>query len=101
MAIKIFKYPLQLTDYQEIEIPSPAVVLSVVDQYGTLCLYAMVETDEEVSLDEYDMIYKKVPVLIRGTGHDLKDAYYARFMASIPMHNGLVWHVFIDEYGRV
>jgi hypothetical protein len=37
---------------------------------------------------------------MRGTGQDLTDANEGRFMASIPMQNGLVWHVFIDEFRR-
>lgn len=39
----IYKYPLDVTDVQEIKLPVGAEILTVQAQNGTLCLWALVD----------------------------------------------------------
>lgn len=41
----IWKFPLKITDYQLVVMPECAQILSVQMQYGTLCLWALVNQD--------------------------------------------------------
>lgn len=42
MEKKIFKYPLQIKDQQVVELPVGAEILSIQNQNGTVCLWALV-----------------------------------------------------------
>lgn len=61
---KIFKFPLEVTDYQIIEVKSPAILLSVAEQNNMIMMYAMVD-DLEYGIP--------VDVRIIETGHPIKD----------------------------
>ena len=84
---KIFKYPLEITDYQMVEIKSPAILLSVVGIDDEIVMYAMVD----------DLEYG-IPIDIRiiGTGNAIKgdiDSY--KFLGTVNLMNGReMWHVF-------
>jgi len=84
---KIFKYPLEITDYQTVEIKSPAILLSVVGIDDEIVMYAMVD----------DLEYG-IPVDIRviGTGNAIKgDIDNYKFLGTVNLMNGReIWHVF-------
>lgn len=84
---KIFKYPLEITDYQTVEIKSPAILLSVVGIDDEIVMYAMVD----------DLEYG-IPVDVRviGTGNAIKDDIYNyKFLGTVKLMNGIeIWHVF-------
>lgn len=87
---KIFKYPLKITDYQTVEIKSPAILLSVVgvdDDIDEIVMYAMVD-DLEYGIP--------IDVRIIGTGNVIKgdiDSY--KFIGTVNLMNGReIWHVF-------
>lgn len=85
--MKIYKYPLELTDVQEVHIPAaaPGTLLSVINQHGTLCLYAAVEPeDEPVACRIY----------VHGTGHDIISPG-ANFIGTVEF-GPLVFHVFVE-----
>jgi hypothetical protein len=90
----IHKYPIEVTDFQEVEMPMGAKILHVQSQpapYGQpskeqLCLWAEVDPDNSL-----------VPRRIRvfGTGHDMEHEHQLRYIGSTDMHNhALVWHVY-------
>lgn len=80
----IYKYPLLVTDMQVLQLPMGAQLLSVIEQAGTLMLYALV-----------DPTYAKSPrtILIVGTGN--AEPYICsidRFIGTVKQ-GPLVWHV--------
>jgi hypothetical protein len=84
---KIFKYPLEITDTQFIELPLGAEILTAQLQGNQLCLWAMVNTSPNA-------ITKNRRIEIIGTGNptpigDLK--YISTFQI---MDGSLIFHVF-------
>lgn len=87
MTRKIFKYPLETTDHQEVEMPIASVILCVQVQHGIPCLWAMVNTDPELAKE-------KRKVRICGTGHDVDD-HPDYYVGTYQLQGGaLVFHVF-------
>jgi hypothetical protein len=83
---KIWKFPLQLTDRQEIEMPEGAVILSVQVQRSQVCLWALVEPGASKVKRQFR---------IHGTGHDVPDVDKLDFIGTIQNNGGdLVFHVF-------
>ena len=90
----IWKYPLELTNRQEIAVPFGARPLSVGQQEGQLMLWALVRPDHPMT--------GVVVIRIVGTGHlfesESLDPEYCRFIGTVQMPvpgtPGLVWHVF-------
>lgn len=82
--MKIFKYPLELTDAQVLQLPAGAKPLHVDDQQGQLCLWAAVDPSRET---------KPYAVAIVGTGHDLPDVLAIKHLGSV-QQGSFVWHVF-------
>lgn len=82
----IWKYPLQITDVQEIMMPEQAKILHVEMQGISPCLWVLVDSES-----------KQVPRYIRvvGTGNPFPDADQAMYIGSFQMMGDiLVWHVF-------
>lgn len=82
---KIFKYPLEIIDYQTVEVKSPAILLSVVGIDDDIMMYAMVD-DLEIPVD----------IRIIGTGNAIKDDIDDyKFLGTVNLMNGKeTWHVF-------
>jgi len=82
----IYKYPLQVTDDQDLFLPKGAVILSVIVQQNVLVLYAGVDNSEKIE--------ERRKIKIFGTGNPV---YYEqgklRFIASV-QQGVFVWHVF-------
>lgn len=79
----IHKYPIQIADNQNLEVPHGAAIIHVgIDPTGAPCIWADVDTDN----------YKVgFPVLVRGTGHPIPSgACHVGSFAQGPF----VWHVF-------
>ncbi len=94
---KIFKYPLEIIDYQTVEIKSPAILLSVVGIDNDIVMYAMVD-DLEYGIP--------VDVMIVGTGHSIKDDIDDyKFLGTVNLVNKReIWHVFVrhsDDFIRI
>jgi len=80
----IYKYPLEVIDSQEVELPVTAVVLSVQVQNGKPFLWALVDTTFDT---------EKRIIHIYGTGHPIEKVH--RYVNTFQMMNGqLVFHVF-------
>jgi len=81
----IWKYPLQVTDEQTIDVPEGSEALSVQVQNGTPCLWVRV-----------DPAALKVPrkIITHGTGHHVP-ATTGRYIGTYQIEGGaLVFHVF-------
>jgi hypothetical protein len=88
IAKAIFKYPLDARGEQQVMMPEGARVLSVQEQGGVICLWAMVETDRPFKTVRTFQIY--------GTGHSIPDGLRHRvYVGTVQTEGGsLVWHVF-------
>lgn len=93
----IGKFTLPTVDRQVVEIPEPAEILSVIEQYGEIVLYAKMEKGAPLVTKTID---------IYGTGHTitkpqslLVEGVYksepGKFLGTVSTENGaLIWHVF-------
>ena len=84
----IYKYTLAIKDIQKVEMPMKSEILSTKEQNGILCLWALVDKNETVTLD-YE-------IEIFGTGNPIENymSTVREFIDTVIMPNGLVWHVF-------
>ena len=88
--MNVWKYTLNITDYQEIELGGKLKqVLSVLNQYECLVLYCLVEPDNNTH---------PLNIRVHGTGHPIvdpsMDTVAWTFLDSVLMANGnLIWHV--------
>jgi hypothetical protein len=86
----IFKYQLEVTDEQTIELPIGAKVLSVGNQREFVFMWALVNTGSHCNTE------KRIFV-IKGTGHSIEDGDLdgARFIGTVMLMGGsLIFHVF-------
>jgi hypothetical protein len=103
MMRAIYKYPLEITDTQKIDIPNGSVLLDAQfqkinyynDGYKTrydLCLWALVDTTQQA---------RKYKILIFGTGNPVqlprnyRHISTALYCPDIEERN-FVWHIFED-----
>ena len=86
MSKRIYKYPLQVTDEQEIRAPIGMKPLSVQVQNGRPFLWALVDPGAG------DVMHS---VYVHGTGHELAGNYADRFVGTFQLEGGaFVGHVF-------
>lgn len=78
----IWKFPLKITDRQEIAVPLPATALTVQIQDDQACLWAEVDPEGEKVMLEIAVI---------GTGNRLPDG--VRYISTILL-GSLVWHFY-------
>lgn len=83
----IYKYPLEITYYQGIEMPKGSEILSAKCQNNSLVLYAGVSENEVNELRTIEVI---------GTGNPVysNSKTKRRFIDTVIMPSGQVWHVF-------
>ncbi len=82
----IWKYLLEITDEQYIQVPRFTKPLTVQMQDGVLCLWCLIYPDNKQ--DRY------VTVSIFGTGNPIKEM--AKNYLGTVQNDGLVWHVFVS-----
>lgn len=80
---RIFKYPLEITDTQEISMPAGAKILSVANQRGMLCLWAL--CDPKAKRDS-----RTIEIVGTGNPWDDRDSVFIGSVVIEPF----VWHVF-------
>jgi len=82
----IYKYYLKIEDYQVLQMPKGSRVLSVGNQRGNLCLWAVGDQDKPVSLRAFEIF---------GTGNPIsEDRTIERTFIGTAIVEPLVWHVF-------
>jgi hypothetical protein len=82
----IWKFPLEVTDYQEIKLPVGAKILCVQPQNGKPCLWALVDPNA----DTYP-----VTIVMHGTGHEIHGRHNLDYLGTFQLYAGsLVFHTF-------
>ncbi len=89
MKHTIWKFPLELTNEQTLEMPDGAEILCLQLQHGIPTIWAKVDPDG----------YKvKRQVRIFGTGHPIRPTASTKYVGTFQAEGGLlIFHVFIDE----
>lgn len=85
MNLRIFKYPLEITDEQVLHLPMRSKFLDVQTQDGELVMWVLHDTN---------LPTRKVTIRIYGTGNPVDEFVDdAEFIASA-QYGPWVWHVF-------
>lgn len=84
---KIYKYPLEITDTQFVELPLGAKILTVQIQGNQLCLWAMVNALPEA-------IKKNRRIVIIGPGYPVPTGELEYISTFQVMDGSLIFHVF-------
>lgn len=84
---KIFKYPLEITGTQFVELPLGAEILTAQMQGSQLCLWAIVNTLPEA-------VKKNRRIEIMGTGNPMPTGELKYISTFQMMGGGLILHVF-------
>lgn len=83
----IFKYHLQTTDYQKIEMLNGAEILCVQNQQETPCIWAIVDKSQTSTQSR--------TIEIVGTGHPIDESLQRKYIGSYQLQGGIfVFHVF-------
>lgn len=85
MEKQIWKYAVEVKDNQSIAMPSGATILSIQEQHDQIQMWVLVDP----KLPQEERKFK-----IYGTGHTIQYLANMKFIQTIPMNNGFVWHVF-------
>lgn len=80
----IWKYELEVTDRQIVRMPVAADLLSVANQRGKLCLWAMVDPENPNKVER--------DIEIIGTGNSMPEG--RRSFIGTAVIDPFVWHVF-------
>lgn len=84
--LSIYKYELQLTDVQELQLPRGAKILKVDYQYDKLQLWAVVNSNQ---------LSETCVIAIVGTGPTLLDDFLSNYTYLNSVMSGpYVWHIF-------
>lgn len=82
----IYKYQLETTDEQLIEMPIGAEILTVQTQNGTPCIWAKVNTKNANF---------KYQFRIFGTGHPIESDFRGKYIGTYQLSGGaLIFHVY-------
>lgn len=84
----IWKYPLDVTDVQIIELPDKAEILTVGNQGGMICLWALVSPNTNPTCRTIEIIGTGNPV------EDLPAEYASRKFIGTVSQSPFIWHVF-------
>lgn len=86
--LSVFKYLLPVSDEVYVAMPEGAKVLKVAEQHNQICVWALVDQDEDVCENR--------KFRIAGTGHPMKASDDYEYIGSVVNFNGrnLVFHVF-------
>jgi L-2-hydroxyglutarate oxidase LhgO len=77
---RIYKYTLELTDNQIVEVPIGSRILSVKSQNESLVVYILIEYTATTNM--------RYEFLIHGTGHYADDVANATFIDSVMFKDG-------------
>ena len=86
----IWKFPLQVTDVQEVVLPARAQILACQMQGKILCLWVLLDPVKAVSLPKENHCIR-----IIGTGHPIPPEEALCYIDTFQMDDGtLIFHVF-------
>lgn len=89
METAIWKFPLELKDRQEIEMPGGAHILTIQMQNGVPCMWAIVVPETPTEKRKFITV---------GTGHPMPHELSAREYVGTWQGGAYVWHVFDLSY---
>jgi hypothetical protein len=82
---KVFKYTFEPNDFMIFSLPNNAKILTIQEQLGTLCLWALVDPEEPVM--------KQVNIRMVGTGHPIMED--GKYISSVQVFGGtMIFHFF-------
>ena len=81
----IWKYTLEITDLQILEIPAGAEILTVQMQRGQPRIWVLVDTTVQKEI---------IKIHTAGTGHPVSDAVNLKYIGTYQSNDLLVFHVF-------
>lgn len=81
----IYKYPLEIRNCSEIEMPQDAVILSAQVQGSTICIWALVDPEAAPQSRVFS---------VYGTGHPIETP--GLFLSTVQI-GSLVFHIFEKE----
>lgn len=90
--ITIYKYPLQITDSQSIEIPACHKILDIQFQESQLVLWALVNPNFVKLLKHIYIFGTGQPIEHYSNPSMFTDTY--QYLKTI-QQNGFVWHIFV------
>lgn len=86
----IWKYELQITDEQGVEMPFGAEILTVQEQFDKPCIWCLVDCDAKKAL-------RKIRIV--GTGHPIEPEFEGKYVGTFQVYGaGGVFHVFDCSY---
>lgn len=80
----IWEFTIENTGHQTLQMPSGAHILSAQFQADEICLWALVNTEND---------HAPRDITIIGTGHPIDPDFSGRFIGTVQQDN-FVWHVF-------
>jgi len=81
--VRIWKFQLEVKDFNRVKMPEKAQILSVAIQYDTICIWAVCPVASETFTRTFQLI---------GTGHPIHKAE-RRYIGTVVV-GAFVWHVF-------
>ena len=83
---KVYKYKLEIADYQTVTLPAGAKILCIKTQHGEACLWALVDPNQEMTED--------VTLRCAGTGHPITEENLEYIDTVLMYKDALVFHFF-------
>lgn len=82
----IYKYLLATVDFQTVDMPRGAKILSAQVQHNHVCIWALVDADRDPVRHAFE---------IHGTGHPIHNSERLTFIDTVQLADGgLIFHVF-------
>ena len=86
--MNIWKYPLSLEPMQLVSLPLGSEILTIQLQRGVPTLWVKVDPDK---------INYSMRIFCEGT--DFRFDHYSRYIATVQLDDGTVWHYFVEQDG--
>lgn len=82
----VYKFPLETTDLQSVEMPIGAEILTIQTQNERACIWALVDVEQPLEKRHFEMF---------GTGHPVPANAERKYIGTFQMSGGrLVFHCF-------
>lgn len=92
---RIFKYEIPMCESYDLKLKVGSKILSAVNQYDKIVLYAMVPQIDVVYFDHYE-------ILVKGTGWEMPERQVLgfEFIGTVSLYNGEgMFHIFYKKVG--
>ena len=84
--MNVYKFEIEITDEQTVELPFNAEILTIQMQRDKCCLWALVDPRNEL---------EERTICIYGTGHPIPDGVRLKHISTFRIiHLGLIFHAF-------